>query len=416
MDAEGTRQPKGRGSLFETPFCHLVLYLYRHAQDGTLVLSVNGEETTIRFQRGRPTAARFPAPAARLLDGLLPLCGLLEGQFAFYDGDLLGTGDDVMVAAIDPYELLAASLENHARDDMVDALLARFSGQSLRLLKGRDLERMRIRPALKPFLDLIRAAPATPEELITQTELPKQTARRLLYALIAAHMVSADDRRAQETFRSQLEMPKDLPSAPSALPMDPADRSSAWKRLASLRPSVSLRPGGSAPPVSFIPPPARTPQISIRPAAPTPGVSIRPRAATPTSLMPAADDAQGRLRRAEQLLSRGRHDDAIAEVKALIDEGIKGADVLALHAHLLFEKHSLQQEDGLPRHVLEAIKRAADLEPDHPRTLFVKGLVAKAAGDTKKALAYFKRVLQSDPKHLDAQRELRLAKLRMEDG
>ena len=46
-----------------------------------------------------------------------------------------------MVAAIDPYELLAASLDNHARDDMVDALLARFGGQKLRLLEGRDLER-----------------------------------------------------------------------------------------------------------------------------------------------------------------------------------------------------------------------------------------------------------------------------------
>jgi tetratricopeptide (TPR) repeat protein len=198
-------------------------------------------------------------------------------------------------------------------------------------------------------------------------------------------------------------MPQELPPAPSTLPMAPTDRSAAWQRLASLRPGVSLRPGGTAPPVSFIPPPARMPQVSIRPA-------------TPTSLLPAADDAQGRLRRAEQLLGRGRHDDAITEVKALIDEGIKGADVLALHAHALFEKHAVQQEDGLPRQVLEAIKRASEAEPDHPRTLFVKGLVAKAAGDNKKALAYFKRVLQSDPKHLEAQREVRLAKLRMEDA
>jgi len=294
---------------------------------------------------------------------------------------------------------------------MVDALLTRFSGHPLRLLKGRDLERMRIRPALKPFLDLIRAAPATPEELIAQTELPKQTARRLLYALIAAHMVSSDDRRTQETFRSQLEMPQELPPAPSTLPMAPADRSSAWQRLASLRPGVSLRPGGAAPPVTFIPPAAPVPQFSIRPG---PTSSIRP--APVTSIVPAADDVQGRLRRAEQLLARGKHDDAITELKALIDEGIKGADVLALHAHVLFEKHSLQQEDGLPRQVIEAIKRAADLEPDHPRLLFVKGLVAKAAGDNKKALAYFKRVLQSDPKHLEAAREIRLAKLRMEDA
>ena len=161
---------------------------------------------------------------------------------------LLGSGDDVVIAAIDPYELLAASLENHARDDMVDALLTRFAGHPLRLLKGRDLERMRIRPAYKPFSDLIRAAPATPEELIAQTELPKSTARRLLYALIAAHMVSTDERRSQETFRSQLGCRRSFRRAPSALPMAPVDRSAAWQRLASLRPSVSLRPGGTTAP------------------------------------------------------------------------------------------------------------------------------------------------------------------------
>ena len=37
--------------------------------------------------------------------------------------------------------------------------------------------------------------------------------------------------------------------------------------------------------------------------------------------------------------------------------------MLALHAHVLFEKHALQGEDGLPRHVLEAIKRATEADP-----------------------------------------------------
>jgi hypothetical protein len=36
----------------------------------------------------------------------------------------------------------------------------------------------------------------------------------------------------------------------------------------------------------------------------------------------------------------------------------------------------------------------------------------KRAGETKKALAYFKRVAQLAPRHLEAQREIRLAKLR----
>lgn len=390
MDGDA-RKPKAEGGLFETPFCHLALYLYRHAQTGTIQLNAPGlSAALVRFHRGRPTAMRpSPGGGCRLLEALLPLCALREGSFAFYDADVLGEAADMVSGVVDPYELLGASLEQHTRDDMVEALLKRFAGQPLRMLPKRDIERLRLKPAYKSFLDLIRAAPAPPEELLAQTELPQPTARRVLYALIASHMVSSHEQREPDTYRSQ--------PAPgfSRPPATGADGLPAWQRLASLRPGVSLRPNGApaTPLVSLVPASAKVPSL------------------TPVSLAPAQEDRAGRIRRTEQLLQRGRVDEALAETDALLAEGKADVELLALHAQVLFEKHSVD-DAGLPRAVHDAIKRAIDADPDHPRTTYIKGLVAKRAGDTRKALAYFRKVLQSDPKHIDAQREVRLLKLR----
>jgi tetratricopeptide (TPR) repeat protein len=401
MNATAERQPVARGNLLETPFCHLALYIYRHAQSGTLIVAgLEPGDATIRFQRGRAAAACLPWAAPRLLDGILPLCGLRAGEFSFFEDDLIGQNPDAVVGIVDPYELLAASLQDNARDDMVDSVLQRFDGKQLRMLPGREIERLRLPDEHKPMLDLIRAAPATSEELIAQAPIPQPQARRLLYALIATNMVAAHDQRDSATFRTPVEgrtsdapisVPAAGPSGSSSLPS--VQPTAAWQRLASLRPG-SLGPG------------SRPPRNSAQPASAQSHVSLRP-----SSIAPEGDDKPSRIKRAEQLLQRSRYDEALASVDAMLAGEPYDAELLALRALTLFERHQINP-DGLPRSVLEAIRRALEADPEHPRALFTKGLVFKRAGDPRKAAVYFRKVLQVDPKHIEAQRELRLAKLR----
>jgi tetratricopeptide (TPR) repeat protein len=130
----------------------------------------------------------------------------------------------------------------------------------------------------------------------------------------------------------------------------------------------------------------------------------------PTSMAPAEDKAS-RFKRVEQLLQRGRPDEALTEAEALCAADPNDVELMALRAQALFEKHQVNPE-GIPRPVLDAIKKALDADPEQPRALYIKGLVFKRGGELKKAVAYFRQVLKVDPKHLDAQREIRLAKLR----
>ena len=405
MNATAERQPVARGNLLETPLCHLALYIYRHAQSGSLIVSGHeAGEATIRFQRGRASAACLPWAAPTLLAGMLPLCGLCEGEFAFYDEDLIGQNLDAIAGIVDPYELLAASLDDNARDDMVEAVLRRFDGKQLRMLPGREIERLRLRDEHRPLLELIRAAPATSTELIAQAPIAQLQARRLLYALIATNMVAAHEQREGDNLQSQpassassttFSMPAGRsPGSSSSLPA--ARPTAAWQQLASLRPAGSLQPG----------PGDRPPRNSAQPASAQSQISLRP-----SSVAPEGEDKPSRIKRIELLMQRARNDEALASVDALIADEPYDAELTALRAHILFEKHQVNP-DGLPRSVLDAIRKALELDPEHPRALYTKGLVFKRAGDPRKAAVYFRKVLQVDPKHLEAQRELRLAKLR----
>jgi hypothetical protein len=82
-------QPAAQGTLANTPFAHLVLYIYQRRSSGTLVLrgtrtSSAGSETPasreqvkVLFHRGRAVAAHLAGPAAPLDQALLPLCAML---------------------------------------------------------------------------------------------------------------------------------------------------------------------------------------------------------------------------------------------------------------------------------------------------------------------------------------------------
>jgi tetratricopeptide (TPR) repeat protein len=409
MTQSTDRVAAATGTLRETPFCHLLIYVYRRSSSGTLVLAHAAGQALIAFTRGRPTRARVPWAAHDLSEALLPLCGEEQGTFAFFDEDLLAGVLDAIAGNVDPYTLLAASLSGHAREDVIQNVLQRYRGSRLRLPPHREIERLRLDPIDQQLLELIRAAPATPEELLAQSPLGEERTRRLIYALIVTQMVVPHDEQTQQTVVTN-QTAGGRPSLPSR------KSSAAWQILAGLRPDLSGRvdsPYSLRPETSS----AMHTTRSLRPAgdsSPAIAASLRPSSpslsATSSSLIPETD-IPARIRRVKQLLPRGRYDDALTDIDAMLRMEPERADLYGVRAHALFEKHS-HEPGGLPRSVLEALKRALEIDPDETTALYVRGLVCKQGGDLKKACAYFKRVLQVDASHLEAQRELRLAKLR----
>jgi hypothetical protein len=61
-------------------------------------------------------------------------------------------------------------------------------------------------------------------------------------------------------------------------------------------------------------------------------------------------------------------------------------------------------------------KTASDLSPDSDAPFFLSGMVYKLLGETKKSITYFKHVLDSNPNHKGATREIRLYMAAQEKG
>ncbi|MDH5675733.1 MAG: hypothetical protein OEZ06_26650 [Myxococcales bacterium] len=427
MGAESSEaEAVASGELEQTPFAHLLLYLHRKGGDGTLLLHTDGgQEARVAVMEGRPIAGRFDPPrGANFIEALLPLCGARKGRFAFYEADLLGEDDAVLYGNIDPYAVLSASLADHARDDIVEGVVERYRGSALRIQPGRPIERLQLQAGDAVVVELLRAEPSTPEELVELSPLPVERTKRVLYALIVTHMVAPFDRAKHAEQRRSSPPPKRSPSGslpgqatspggphsspPAARPSQaPASSTGAtrrqhlhpsfsdvnevaaaslpaWQRLASMRPGSSQTMPAAADPLR-------------QPPAPRIGTQGK-----------AQDDAP--LDRAAELLRRGRHDEALAIADRLLADNSNDAHAHAWRARILFARH--EGQSGLPRKVVDAVQTALDLDPQQPQALFIKGMICARAKDHVRAARYFKKVLMVDPKHLEAQRELRMAEMR----
>jgi Tfp pilus assembly protein PilF len=150
----------------------------------------------------------------------------------------------------------------------------------------------------------------------------------------------------------------------------------AWQQLATLRPGARSTPApfpsASPPPVEYL------------------------------------DDA-GKLKRAEQLVTRRNLKDAERIVDDLIANDARNADFHAMRAYILYQEFT---GDRPTRPLVDAIERALRLDEEHGRALYVKGLVLNRMGKRNEAIRYFQRALDAEPQNIEAQRELRLAKMR----
>jgi tetratricopeptide (TPR) repeat protein len=160
----------------------------------------------------------------------------------------------------------------------------------------------------------------------------------------------------------------------------------AWQQLASMR-AASRSSGSSSGSIPAVP------------------ANVPSTAPLPTELL---DDA-GKVRRAEQLVESNHHADAIRIADELLRRSPSNASYHALRAFALCHSFTGQV---VPNPLLDAIDTALRLDPQQPRALYVRGLMFKRLGKEREALRWFQRAVEAEPNHIDALRELRLAKLR----
>ena len=110
-------------------------------------------------------------------------------------------------------------------------------------------------------------------------------------------------------------------------------------------------------------------------------------------------------------MQSSRFTDALSLLDELIASEPTDAKLHGWRARALFEVHRTEK-DGLPRSVLDAVKKAHELDSDEANAYFVRGLLYKQVGENQKAVACWKRALLTEPNHIDALREVRLALMR----
>lgn len=255
--------PIAEGDLERSPFAHILAHVSTRAITGTLVVWPEDAEAgrgqdRLRVESGFVTAGRLVDRSPVLGKGLLPLFARKAGPYALYETvDLVG--DTGVKQRVDPVGLIASSLRGASRDDAVERVLGQLGGVALRFKGGAiDPKRLGLLPKEERFLEVIRASPATAEDLVRQCELGEALGKRLVYLFVLLKALEP-----YEATRPSMPVPATGPrnEAAGSSKEQPAERVSAVPPAPAA--GHSTRPSGAS-----MPPPASVSSSgSLRPPA-----------------------------------------------------------------------------------------------------------------------------------------------------
>jgi hypothetical protein len=130
---------------------------------------------------------------------------------------------------------------------------------------------------------------------------------------------------------------------------------------------------------------------------------------------PAADRKLGAIltaaleyEKAEVLVRRKEWAQAIALLDKSMELSPDEPDYPAMKAWVLLQRDGEAQRDV----ILPLAQRALAKSDKHEQALLTLAFLYKRLGDTANAVKHFERIVESNPKHVDAARELRLARMR----
>jgi len=113
------------------------------------------------------------------------------------------------------------------------------------------------------------------------------------------------------------------------------------------------------------------------------------------------------FQKAEVLMKRNNMPAALEEARKAVELDPSQADYIALLAWL----DSMQLNANVDE-ILARIEKAQRLEPNNTRIRWYRGSLLKRMGKSGKAIGDFRFIVENDPRHLDAQREIRLYEMR----
>jgi len=113
------------------------------------------------------------------------------------------------------------------------------------------------------------------------------------------------------------------------------------------------------------------------------------------------------FQKAEVLMKRNNIAGATEEARKALELDPSQADYIALLAWLDAAQLNPNLDDILAR-----VEKAIRLEPNNTRIRWYRGMVLKRMGKNGKAIGDFRFIVENDPRHVDAQREIRLYEMR----
>ncbi|HEY0468290.1 MAG TPA: DnaJ domain-containing protein, partial [Polyangiaceae bacterium] len=113
------------------------------------------------------------------------------------------------------------------------------------------------------------------------------------------------------------------------------------------------------------------------------------------------------FQKAEVLMKRNNNGAALEEARKAVELDPSQADYIALLAWLESTQLNANMDEILAR-----IEKAQRLEPNNTRIRWYRGSILKRMGKNGKAIGDFRFIVENDPRHLDAQREIRLYEMR----
>ncbi len=122
-------------------------------------------------------------------------------------------------------------------------------------------------------------------------------------------------------------------------------------------------------------------------------------------------EAAGAFQRAEVLMKKRDYKGALKEAKTAYELDGTQADHAALYAWIQGLERSGNLED-----LIEVLDHAIEKDKENVNALWYRGQLLKKAGKTLRAVKDFKEIVKLKPRHMEAQRELRVHTMRKRSG
>ena len=460
------------GTLEATPFADLLVQAHDGRRTGTLVLEEpSGTRHGVFFNEGEPARAKVISPGAHLGEVLVD-CGQLspevhratleraqlqqrlhgrllveegilsehivheglreqlmrqllwlfgqprETKYGYFDGaNFLAQWGGPPNASLHLLEVLWLGIRDHARSFEVEQALARIGGRRIELCRGLPPDHFSFLGDDGGLIQRLRTSPARLTELLGSGGASDAHLKRVLYFLVLSRSLQLDVPSAPPLGIDRASAPSEpfIPSSPpvprfasdgppSTAPIStaPASTAPASTAPASTAPITRLASGV---PVSSRPAGIRTTSATVLKAVRPPS---NPAAARETANVLRA---QAAFQKAEALLQRGNLEGARQEAKLALDHDSTKPEHIALHAYL-----SLFAPTPNPREVLTELDRAIESLQAGVKVHWYRGLALKQLGRHASALREFRSVVEEDPHHIDAAREVHIYEERMRNS